>query len=286
LSSILKALKKIEGDSPPPQTHLSMPKSMASKQGHKSNSSRRWRKLLYLFLLLLVMAAVTVMAFSQRRLIIAKMMSIMSSESPTAGPAADSSPTRIYRAKVPSPSAKPAPKPPVVKRQTKTQTKKVVSGTRDKKFQARTQSGKQRLISGTSPPQPASGTRKPNTSRNSRVKKPLKKDTPPPGSAPAKAPAKKTTAAKDTRPTAPAARANQSAKTRSRKTYDRIADSKLKLQALAWSDDSVRRMAVINGRIVHEGDSVDGYQVVEIRTEEVIVKAGGKSWRLEFGLRQ
>jgi len=55
---------------------------------------------------------------------------------------------------------------------------------------------------------------------------------------------------------------------------------------LAWSDDAVRRMAVINDRIVHEGESVDGYQVVEIRMEDVIVNAGGKSWRLEFGLRQ
>lgn len=65
-----------------------------------------------------------------------------------------------------------------------------------------------------------------------------------------------------------------------------MTDSKLKLQALAWSDDAVRRMAVINGRIVHEGESVDGYQVVKIRAEDVIVNEGGKSWRLEFGLRQ
>ena len=84
----------------------------------------------------------------------------------------------------------------------------------------------------------------------------------------------------------PAAKADQPAKTRSRKTYDRFTDSKLKLQALAWSDDAVRRMAVINGRIVHEGESVDGYQVVKIREEDVILNQGGKSWRLEFGLQQ
>jgi len=45
-------------------------------------------------------------------------------------------------------------------------------------------------------------------------------------------------------------------------------------------------MAVINGRIVHEGESVDGYQVVKIREEDVILNQGGKSWRLEFGLQQ
>jgi hypothetical protein len=45
-------------------------------------------------------------------------------------------------------------------------------------------------------------------------------------------------------------------------------------------------MAVINGRIVHEGDSVDGYQVLKIRQEDVIVSENGKSWRLAFGLQQ
>ena len=45
-------------------------------------------------------------------------------------------------------------------------------------------------------------------------------------------------------------------------------------------------MVVINGRIVHEGESVDGYQVLKIRREDVVVDQGGKSWRLEFGLQQ
>ena len=69
-------------------------------------------------------------------------------------------------------------------------------------------------------------------------------------------------------------------------TYDRIDDAKLKLQALAWSEDADRRMAVINGRIVHEGESVDGFQIKKIREEDVVVSQGGKSWRLEFGLQQ
>jgi type II secretory pathway component PulC len=45
-------------------------------------------------------------------------------------------------------------------------------------------------------------------------------------------------------------------------------------------------MVVINGLIIHEGESVEGYQIVKIRQEDVIVKQGGKSWRLEFGLQQ
>jgi type II secretory pathway component PulC len=69
-------------------------------------------------------------------------------------------------------------------------------------------------------------------------------------------------------------------------TYERIDDSKLKLQALAWSEDAARRMAVINDQIVHEGESVEDYQVIKIREEDVVIKGGGKSWRLEFGLQQ
>ena len=82
------------------------------------------------------------------------------------------------------------------------------------------------------------------------------------------------------------AAAKQPTATRPNVTYDRIEDAKLKLQALAWSDDDARRMAVINGRIVREGQSVDGYQVMQIREEDVVVNDGGKSWRLEFGLQQ
>ena len=273
MSSILKALKKIEKDSPPPQSHPALPKPLAPKQVLNANSNRRRRKFLYRFIVLLVMAVATVMAFSQRRLIIAKMMSIVSPESPTTSNASDSSRINVHRAKVPSPSAKPTPKPPA---------KKVAPGSRDKKLQASPQSSQRSTLSGTSPSQTASGTRKPNISPNSRVKKPLKKRLPPPDSAPVK----KITVPKDTKSTKSVASTKQPAKTRSRETYDRITDSKLKLQALAWSDDAAKRMAVINGRIVHEGESVDGYQVVKIRTEDVIVKEGGKSWRLEFGLRQ
>lgn len=47
-----------------------------------------------------------------------------------------------------------------------------------------------------------------------------------------------------------------------------------------------RWVAVINGRIVHEGESVDSNQVINIREEDVVVNRGGKSWRLEFRLQQ
>jgi len=282
LSSILKALKRIEENSPPPQTHPALPGPIASKPVAKLKSRKRPRRILFLFLMLLMVAIVAVMLFSQRRLIISKIVSVLSSESPTAGDATDSSRTNVHRAKVPRATAKPAQNQAPVDRRPSTPAKKVASGSRDKKFQHSTPPVKRQSISGTSPSQTAASARKTNTSRNSRIKNPLKKGLPPPEPPPVK----RAVAPKNTRPTAPAAKAKQPAKTRSRKTYDRLTNSKLKLQALAWSDDAVRRMVVINGRIVHEGESVDGYQVVKIREEDVILNQGGKSWRLEFGLQQ
>ena len=68
--------------------------------------------------------------------------------------------------------------------------------------------------------------------------------------------------------------------------YDLFDDSKLNLQALAWFNDPRKRMAVINSRIVREGESVDGYQVTKIRRQDVVVSDGSKLWRLEFDLKQ
>jgi hypothetical protein len=66
-------------------------------------------------------------------------------------------------------------------------------------------------------------------------------------------------------------------------SLQRIVDSRLKLQAIAWFDDVGRRMAVINNRIVREGESVDGFSITQIRPDDVVVSDGTELWRLEFG---
>jgi hypothetical protein len=72
-------------------------------------------------------------------------------------------------------------------------------------------------------------------------------------------------------------------------TYDnleRFSGDALSLQAIAWARDPAQRMAVINDRILREGDSVDGFVVRRIRAEDVIVKDPAGSYRLEFGLQR
>jgi hypothetical protein len=68
-------------------------------------------------------------------------------------------------------------------------------------------------------------------------------------------------------------------------SLSRLDDSKLKVMAIAWSNDPARRVAVVNGHILKEGESVDGYSITQIRKDDIIVREGGRSWRVEFNLK-
>jgi hypothetical protein len=65
----------------------------------------------------------------------------------------------------------------------------------------------------------------------------------------------------------------------------RLDESKLKVMAIAWSGDPSRRLAVVNGHIVKEGESVDGFSVTQIRKDDIVVNDGGRSWRVELNLK-
>ena len=69
------------------------------------------------------------------------------------------------------------------------------------------------------------------------------------------------------------------------RSYPRFDNDKLKLQAIAYSKVAAQRIAVINDRIVREGESVEGFSINQIRPENVVVSDGTQSWQLEFGLR-
>lgn len=63
-----------------------------------------------------------------------------------------------------------------------------------------------------------------------------------------------------------------------------LTDGRLKVQAIAWSAEPEDRMAVMNSRVVHEGDSVDDFIVVAIRPDDVVVREKGKGmWKVIFG---
>ena len=284
MSSILKALKKIEEESPAPQTFPTLPKPIDPKQALNAKTRKRWRlrKLIAFGLILLVIAVAAVVLFSRRQLIIAKILPDGYSGRNTEMDASKSDNSKVYRAKISTPAAKSPQRPPLKTRRLPQKTPSMKTEGNETKFQAATRSDAPSPTSGQPIPKSSGVEQPPKAELKAPVKKPLKKTLPP---ADAASPPP-TISPERLLPAAPAAGTNKTAAVKPRETYDRIDDSKLKLQALAWSDEVTKRMAVINGRIVREGESVDGYRVIEIREEVVVVNEDGKSWLLEFGLRQ
>jgi hypothetical protein len=68
--------------------------------------------------------------------------------------------------------------------------------------------------------------------------------------------------------------------------YSRLQSAELILQAIAWAPEPSERIAVVNGSIVKEGDSVAGYTLMRIRKDDIVLNDGVKTWQLEFDLQQ
>ena len=281
MSSILKALKRIEGESPPPQSFPSLPGSVDPKQAVSSNAKRRWlfRRLITVSLILLVIVAAAILIYHQRQFIAAK---LFSAESPAAKPQKEGSPgekPNIFKAKIPHTSSKQIKRKPGPSRLAKHRTKTAAPGQNTKVSREDVNPQRPAVAVDRQPPKtmPAIASKQPQSGITGH--KPARKQP----SRQKFRPSKKSIAGK--RAASPKS-ATGVQKPRKAKTYAKLNDSKLKLQALAWSSDAARRMAVIDGRIVREGESVDGYQIDQIRREDVIVSDGRQSWSLEFGLKQ
>ena len=64
-----------------------------------------------------------------------------------------------------------------------------------------------------------------------------------------------------------------------------LEDQNIKMQAISWAVQPENRIAVINAKIVREGDSIGGYRITEIREDGVIVRKGGQAHKLEIRLK-
>jgi Type II secretion system protein B len=272
LSTILKALKRIDQTTPEPEDIQSWPPIIDTKETFRSRLSRIWlhRKVFLAITLAGVVIAAGWLVYSQKhRLISQKLPEKTSANGPVyqakiyPNPSESENPAKEKSSALNHQDSQPAPQPgqnslrndmpskPLaqLQRQQNTPKKQIYPSSRE----ALNLEKQVTVKSGTQRPQPAS----PNNSILSN-----------PRPSPA-APAGKSTSR--------VAQVVQS--------YRHLDNSDLKLQAIAWSDDAGKRIAVINGHIVREGESVDGFSVNQIRQEDVIVNDGTESWRLEFGLK-
>jgi hypothetical protein len=281
LSSILKALKRIEGHSPPPKSLLTPLGPADGKQAVTSHTGRRWRlrRFITVGLVLLVIVGIAIIVFQRRQFLTSKIFPAGSRVTGQKKTSAAEDKSKIFRANIPSTTVQQAPRRPEPTRPAGKQTKSLTARQDRQNFRPNTRALPPSATAG----QPASQTRPAPPAKQlqnrSTGRTLAQKETP----GQKLTPSEKSIAGKRTASRKPAV---QSPKTRKTRTYAKLNDSKIKLQALAWSSDAARRMAVINGRIVREGESMDGYQINQIRQEDVVVSDGRQSWSLEFRLKQ
>jgi hypothetical protein len=64
-----------------------------------------------------------------------------------------------------------------------------------------------------------------------------------------------------------------------------LGDGILKINAISWSQQADERLTVINSAIVRKGQTVEGFRLVRIMEDGVIVQRAGQKSRVEFRLR-
>ena len=64
---------------------------------------------------------------------------------------------------------------------------------------------------------------------------------------------------------------------------DYLYDGRIKIQAIVWAPSRQDRMVVVNNHVAVEGDVVNGFSIVEIHRDGVLVKADGKLWTALLG---
>ena len=282
MSTILKALKQVD-QTAPPEDSQTWPPQIDTKKTIRTRVEkiRLDRKISITIFLLLIIVAAGWLVYTQKDRLLAKLPSDRALEKDQLSSTAAPPKAPIYKAKIhPTASKRPA-KP----------AKKDFPSNR----------GNQRAGLKYSPKQPVSDKRpqpfaqtpvQKNIAKNERVSVPIN-----PGSTPKPVPSKsqisRSQIVDPKKPVRNQSRASVPPSTKKIKStpkpasrsYQRLKDSKLKLQAIAWSDDPAQRIAVINNHVVREGESVEGFSVTQIRPDDIIVNDGSESWRLEFGLK-
>ena len=269
MSTILKALKRIDQTTPSPDDPQAWPPKIDTKKTVKTRVHKIWlyRKVYLSLILIVMLIAAGWLAYSQKHWLTAK---IFPQKTSAKGP--------VYQAKINPGSDKSkgvvSEKDPALKRQNSRPD--AGSGPRPAGVDrpprrlpgapVSSKSQKSKILPSSRKIQPheIKSTAKSNTTRSPKAisEKPVESKTRPAAAAPAK-----------------------KSPSRVARSYRRLDDSKLDLQAIAWSREASQRLAVINGHIVREGESVEGFLVNQIREDSVIVNDGSSSWQLEFGLK-
>ena len=272
MSTILKALKRIDHTTPPPEDLQSRPLKIDTKETLKTRITkiRLYRKLYLSVVLLVAVIAAGWFVYSQKDLFISKLSSDRASEK-----------VPIYQAKIhPNPN------------QTQDTAKNRITPSGHQNIRTGTKTERDTAgINISSRPLPQMPIQQKNQKKpifiSSEKNKPLEQTSTAKANISQPPPAVSQNQSQQNQRRSPVASTGktQAMPPQAPRNYRRLADDKLKLQAIAWSKSAAQRIAVINGHVVREGESVEGFSVNQIRQEDVIVNDGSESWQLEFSLK-
>lgn len=282
MSTILKALKQVD-QTAPPEDIQSWPPKIDTKETVKARVEkiRLNRKVYLTIVLVLIIVAAAGLVYTQKDLLLAKLSSGRTLEKDKLTPPASSENGPVYHAKV---------KPPASK-QTAGSAKKDSPPNMGNQPAGLKHEQKQTVTDKQSRQLPKMPVRK-NIIKSQDFTKSAQ-TRPPPKPVPSKSRISRSQTADPKKPVQNQGRASLTPPTQKERppvqqvsrSYRRLDDSKLELQAIAWSDDAAQRIAVINNHVVREGESVEGFSINQIRQDDIIVNDGTESWRLEFGLK-
>ena len=273
MSTILKALKRVDQSTPPPDDLQPGPSMIDTKKALRGRLFRIWlqRKAIAALMVAAVVIAAVWLIYSQKDWLISK---IDGSHSPSEKPP-------VFQAKIEPPAGRPEPTEPqeaapLDRQQTSgdaTSGGERISAQRPPATSSRSPSGQQQPANQPTTMKPQIRAPQSTSSVQSGLSGSTQAKSGDSGQRKNRPPAK-----------APAQKSGSRAVSATR-SYPRLDNATLKLQAIAWSNVAAERIAVINDRIVREGESVEGYSINQIRQEDVVVNDGDRSWQLEFGLR-
>ena len=272
MSTILKALKRVDQTTPPPDDLQSGPPIIDTKEAVKGRVFRIWlqRKMVWVLILLGVVIGAGWLIYSQKDRLLARLGSPGRSEKPP-----------VFQAKIEPQSGqtkRPVPQPSTPLNQQKKPGKAKSERERVGTEQGRTGSIQPQLTQKNQTKQMTASEPQARAAETEPAAKPSKYRRP--GANTGKA------AQRKTRPLAAVPeKKSPSRSARAERSYQKLDNDSLKLQAIAWSKVASQRIAVINDRIVREGESIEGFSINQIRQENVIVNDGSQTWQLEFGLR-
>lgn len=70
-----------------------------------------------------------------------------------------------------------------------------------------------------------------------------------------------------------------------KENYPDLEDASILIQAISWHNEPDNRVAVINNRVLNENESIEGYRIIEIRKDAVLLEKEGNRFKKNFNYR-